>query len=143
MECIMSKEIILDYITDAAGRFYTEAGIEYPSNAREYYRDVLANPLVFAKVIVGKGFLVAMAAPSFLHPGKLQASELAWYVEPEFRGTSTAIKLMKMYEAEALERGCTEIGMVCLESINPETTGKIYEKLGYNKHETHYIKEVK
>lgn len=133
----------LEYITAAAERFYTEAGIEFPDNAKEYYRQVLDNPLVFAKVIIGKGFVVGMAAPSFLHPGKLQAQELAWYVEPEFRGTSVAIKLMKMYELEAIERGCKEIGMVCLESLNPEGTGKIYEKLGYNKHETHYIKEVK
>lgn len=133
----------LEYITAAAERFYAEAGIDFPADAKEYYRTVLDNPLVFAKVIVGKGFIVAMAAPSFLNPTKIQAQELAWYVEPEFRGTSTAIKLMKMYEAEALSRGCKEIGMVCLEALNPESTGRIYEKLGYNKHETHFIKEVK
>lgn len=134
---------MVDYITAAAERFYAEAGIEFPGNAREYYTDVLNNPLVFAKVIEGKGFIVGMIAPSFLHPGKLQAQELAWYVEPEFRGTSTAIKLMKMYEAEAIKRGCKEIGMVCLEALDPVRTGNIYEKLGYNKYETHYIKEVK
>lgn len=133
----------LEYITDAAARFYAEAGIEFPENAKEYYQDLSNNPLVFTKTIIGKGFIVGMIAPSFLHPGRLQCSELAWYVEPEYRGSSAAIRLMMMYEAEALSRGCHEIGMVCLEALNPESTGRIYEKLGYNKHETHFIKEVK
>lgn len=133
----------LEYITDAAKRFYAEAGYEIPENIEEYYLELRNNPLIFTKTIIGKGFIVGFIAPSFLNPGRLQAQELAWYVEPEFRGTSTAIKLMKMYEAEALSRGCKEIGMVCLEALNPESTGRIYEKLGYNKHETHFIKEVK
>lgn len=135
------KEI--EYITDAAERFYSEAGFEFPVNAIDYYRTILANPLIFAKVIVGKGFVVGMIAPSFLNPNRLQCSELAWYVEPEFRGTSTAIKLMKLYEKEGLDRGCNEISMVALERLNPEATGKIYKRLGYNKLEDHYIKEIK
>lgn len=132
----------LEYITDAATRFYDEAGFEKPENMAEYYEELSNNPLIFTKTIIGKGFIVGMIAPSFLHPGKVQCSELAWYVEPECRGTSVSIKLMKMYEAEAKDRGCDKITMVCLEALNPEATGNIYKKLGYNRLETHFIKEV-
>lgn len=128
----------LDYITDAAKRFYDEAGFDIPDNIREYYEELSKNPLIFTKVIKGKGFIVGMVAPSFLHPGRLQCSELAWYVEPEYRGTSVALRLMKMYEQHAKDNGCYYVSMVCLEKLNPEATGKIYEKLGYNRLENHY-----
>lgn len=128
----------LDYITEAAQRFYDEAGFDIPENIREYYEELSHNPLIFTKVIKGKGFIVGMVAPSFLHPGRLQCSELAWYVEPEYRGTSVALRLMKMYEQHAKDEGCYYASMVCLESLNPEATGKIYEKLGYNRLENHY-----
>ena len=132
----------LEYITDAAGRFYNEAGFEKPENMKEYYEELSKNPLIFTKTIIGKGFIVGMIAPSFLHPDRLQCSELAWYVETEYRGTSVALRLMKMYEQHAKDRGCDKITMVCLESLNPLSTGNIYKKLGYNKLETHFIKEV-
>lgn len=128
----------LEYITEAAQRFYDEAGFDIPENIREYYEELSHNPLIFTKVIKGKGFIVGMVAPSFLHPSRLQCSELAWYVEPEYRGTSVALRLMKMYEQHAKDKGCYYVSMVCLESLNPEATGKIYEKLGYNRLENHY-----
>lgn len=128
----------VEYITEASERFYKEGGfdlIEYP---KEYYKSVLDNPVVFAEVIVGKGFIVGMIAPSFLHPGRLQCSELAWYVEPEYRGTTAALRLMRRYEKVARDNKCYYVSMVAIESLNPKATGKIYEKLGYTKLENHY-----
>lgn len=133
----------LDYILEASKRFYKEAGFEYPTNAREYYQSLLDNDFIFAKVIIGKGFIVGCVTPYFLTPHLRVCSELAWYVEPEFRGSKVAIKLIREYEKEALSRGCDKINLVALESLTPDKVGNIYKKLGYNKLENHYIKGTK
>lgn len=132
----------LEYIIDAAERFYAEAGFEYPDNVREYYNQLNDNPLIFTVVERGKGFIVGFIAPSFLEPSKIQCSELAWYVEPEHRGSSVAIKLMKKYENFAKEKGCNYVTMVCLDNLNPDKVGDIYHKLGYNTLEHHFRKEL-
>lgn len=132
----------LDYITQAAERFYKEAGFAFPDNAREYFKQTMENPLVFTKTIIGKGFVVGFIAPAFLEPTKKQCQELAWYVEPMYRGTTVAIKLMKMYEREASLQKCDYVSMVSLEALEPESTGDIYSRLGYTKLENHYRKEL-
>lgn len=132
----------LEYIIDAASRFYKEAGFEYPDNVKEYYETLDKSPSIFTVVDKGKGFIVGIVGQSFLEPQKLSCNELAWYVEPEYRGTSAAIKLMKRYEQEAIDRDCDYVTMVCLDNLDPEKVGKIYTKLGYNTLEHHYIKEL-
>ena len=138
----MTSKEDLDYIVEAAERFYKEAGFVYPDDIRAYYESLNQNPMIFTVVERGKGFIVGFVAPSFLEPTMIQCSELAWYVEPEHRGTSVAIKLMTRYEAYAKDKGCNYITMVCLESLSPESVGKIYHKLGYNTLEHHYRKEI-
>ena len=138
----MTTKEELDYIIEAADRFYTEAGFEYPDNVREYYESLNNNPLIFTVVEIGKGFIVGFIASSFLEPTKMLCSELAWYVEPEYRGTSVAIKLMKRYEKYAIDNKCDFVTMVCLDSLNPEEIGAIYKKMGYNALEHHYRKEL-
>jgi GNAT superfamily N-acetyltransferase len=138
----MATKEELDYIIEAAARFYAEAGIEYPDNVREYYESLNENPLIFTIVDIDKGFIVGVVAPSFLEPSKLACSELAWYVESEYRGTSVGIKLMKRYEQKAIDSKCDTITMVALDSLNPEAVGEIYKKLGYTTLEHHYRKEL-
>ena len=132
----------LDYVIEAAGRFYAEAGFEYPDNAREYFKDLNENPIIFTIAERGKGFVVGFVAPSFLEPSKKLCQELAWYVEPQYRGTSVAIRLMKKYEEYAREQGCDQVTMVCLEQLDPDKVGRIYQKLGYNVSEHHFKKEL-
>lgn len=138
----MATEKELDYIIEAADRFYAEAGFAYPDNVREYYESLNDNPLIFTIVEPGKGFIVGFIAPSFLEPSKMLCSELAWYVEPEYRGTSVGIKLMKRYEQKAIDSNCDTIMMVALDSLSPDSVGAIYEKLGYTTLEHHYRKEL-
>jgi hypothetical protein len=49
---------------------------------------------------------------------------------------------MKKYEQFAKDNKCNYITMVCLESLEPEKVGKIYNRLGYNALEHHYRKEI-
>lgn len=74
----------------------------------------------------------------YRHPLSWQTffSELFWWVEPEHRGHG--LDLPRHAEAWAKTLGATHCIMV---SPN-DRVSRLYEKLGYSKLETHYIKEV-
>lgn len=131
----------IEYLTAAAKRFYKEIGISHFDGMQEYYEYILSLDGAFAKVINGKGFIVGLISPSFLNPNIKLCSELAFYVDKEHRGTSTAAKLLKMYEKHAIDNGCNQISLVSLEKLD-NTAGNIYRKMGYNLLEKHFIKEL-
>lgn len=132
----------MDYIIEASERFYEAAGMPRESGLRAHYERLRGLKDCFVFVEKGKGFIVGFIAPSILEPGKLQAQEIAWWVEPEFRKTGVAIKLIKKYENEAVKRGATYIGMAALSSLNLEGVESILYKMGYNTYEKHYRKEI-
>lgn len=132
----------IEYLTAAAKRFYAEIGISEFKGMQEYYEYILSIDGAFAKIINGKGFIVGLISPSFLNPNIKLCSELAFYVDKEYRGTSTAVKLLKMYEQHAIDNGCNQINLVSLEKLDAETVSNIYGRLGYNLLEKHFIKEL-
>lgn len=138
----MIEDNELNYLVEAAQRFHEEAGIPILENAKEYYRKLHTIDGFFSIVVIGKGFIVGHVAPAFLEPNKKLCTELAWYVEPEYRGKTVSIRLLKNYEKKAIKLGATQISMVALEALSPERLRIVYNNLGYNAAETHYIKEV-
>lgn len=68
------------------------------------------------------------------------ANEIAWYVNKEHRTTSAGFRLFKAYENWALTNGADYVAMAYLEGITD--LSDIYEKKGYLKSETNYIKEL-
>lgn len=138
------KEAELNYIVNAAQRFYSEIGIPplTTEEALSYYKEILKIPGVFVCVTIGKGFIVGHVTPSFLQPSVTLCTEAAWFVEKEYRGTTVGIKLLKDYENEAIRRGATQITMVNIRHLNMDGLDKIYTKLGYNLFEQHYLKEI-
>lgn len=131
-----------EYLKKASRMFYEEIGQDYNDLQDEIYKQLLENPMVVIKVIIGKGFIVGFEAPSFLDPLKKTLSEVAWFVEPKYRGTSTSIKLLKAFEKEGKKRNCDDVIMVCLEKLEPKKIGKIYERMGYNIIEHNYKKDL-
>lgn len=88
-------------------------------------------------VIVGAlGFIVI----EDINDGAKIAGEAFWFVLQEYRGRG--FELLIKYEREAEALGCQRIGMVHLESIQPERLSKLYVKRGYKKTETAYIKNL-
>lgn len=69
------------------------------------------------------------------------ASEIVWWVEPEYRSGTTAVRILKAAEAAAKERGATVVRMAAL-STSPEQAGQIYERLGFVQTEVYYTKRV-
>lgn len=68
------------------------------------------------------------------------STDIAWFVNKEYRKTSAGFRLMKAYEDWAEGKGIKYIGMAYLERVTD--LSKYYEKKGYVKAETHYMKEV-
>lgn len=75
----------------------------------------------------------------FKHPisGERIAGELAWWVDPQVRG-SAGIALMKRAEEWARTSGAIRIQMVAPN----ERVGEFYRRVGYDKVETTYTKEI-
>lgn len=92
--------------------------------------------------IVGKelrGGLGAILCPD-LNNDELIACESFWYVLQNHRGQGA--RLLFAYERWARERGAKRIAMVHLELLQPGILGPLYERLGYRKIETNYLKDL-
>lgn len=68
------------------------------------------------------------------------ATEQFFYVVPQFRGEG--MKLLYKFIARAAERNVARVQMIHLESLHPETLKKVYERMGFRKIETGYMKEL-
>lgn len=83
------------------------------------------------------GMLAAIRIP-FMFGSIYQASEIAWWVEPDKRGNKAGKALMEAFEFWAKKVGCSLITMGCL----TEEVGKIYAKNGYKLYVNTYAKEI-
>jgi RimJ/RimL family protein N-acetyltransferase len=117
------------------------------ANDKEYIEQLLFN------LIIGSGFIllaekdnviigtiIAGIIPNIWNPKVKQCSEIAYWVEPEFRGGTAAYRLLKSYIAE-----CDK--MMELEKIQMYTMSKMvnspdlkYEKFGLSKLEETWVK---
>lgn len=90
-----------------------------------------------AIVLVAEGgMLWGMAAP-FVYGKCKVATELAWWVEPEFRKSGLGKELLDAFEYWALKVGCQAVVMAGLDT----DITKYYEKRGYTPREYLYMKE--
>lgn len=83
------------------------------------------------------GMIAGMVSP-FLFGAQTVATELAWWVNEDKRGTKIGAELLEAFEYWAGAVGCNFISMVSLD----DSLGKYYEKKGYTLSERTYIKEV-
>lgn len=92
-------------------------------------------------VVEGKEGLVGMIclAPA-INPmsGESEALELAWWMEPKYRGTRSSY-----YLVTAAEQWASKKGLTCLKMVAPADSniGGFYERMGYLKVETMYQKQ--
>lgn len=86
------------------------------------------------------GFSAAILSPSIGTPLAVIATELAWWVEPDFRKGRNGIALLKFMEQLAQEKGVKYWTMVAMQSSMPDQVCAMYEKLGYSKSEICYTK---
>jgi len=86
----------------------------------------------------------ALAAVTYqeLFTGDKVATELWWFMLPQHRRGSGAIRMIREYEKWAKTAGCVRANMVHLESLQPERLSKLYQSLGYTPLERGYSKSL-
>lgn len=88
------------------------------------------------------GFLWGFCCAMPWNPAKL-AMDTLLYVEPEYRGSRAAFKLVQAWELWAREQGATSVQLSVASGIHEERTASFYQRMGYNHIGTEYRKELK
>lgn len=91
---------------------------------------------------VVQGFILAISSPFVVNKAYTTASELAWWIEPEYRNGSAGIKLLRFSESLAKKQGASFISMASLQASMPEKVHKLYSSQGYEHAESTYLKAV-
>ena len=102
-----------------------------------------ANKIAILLVDDGKavGMVLGVTSTSIFNYGKV-ATELAWWVDPEYRGKKS-LELMKAYEYWATNVAkCSVVQMSLLENDTTESVDRLYKRKGYSPVERAYIKKV-
>ena len=60
------------------------------------------------------------------------ASDFAWYVLPEYRGSRSALKMLNMFTDWSRKQGASELYMGVTTNIAAERTGKLLQKRGFD-----------
>jgi GNAT superfamily N-acetyltransferase len=105
------------------------------------FQSALSKGLVF--VSEGReltGFVLGLPFPCPLNQSKTMVSELAWWVDPQYRNTSAGMRLFQALEEAAKEYGSTSLTMICLESMEPDMVQGIYERKGYKAAERAFMR---
>ncbi len=87
------------------------------------------------------GMFLCFVTPCFFSDVK-QAVEIAWYVDPEYRGSKMAAKMLKIYEQWAKERDAVCVNLVNLDVLRGVKVAKLYERMGYKMVENTFMKEL-
>jgi RimJ/RimL family protein N-acetyltransferase len=117
-----------------------------PEELEERARAIVAAPDCAVFVADRDGapcaMLIGAIVGTWFAPTTLVASELAWWVEPEARGTPIAVRLVRAYEEWARENGASMAAMSSLDACEGERVGTMLARLGYDRAETFHLKEV-
>lgn len=77
------------------------------------------------------GGIIGHVCPHPFSP-ELKAVDLGFYVTPEYRGTATAVRLLRMYEQWALGKGVPAHRIYLGSSNGHPKTHAFFEKMKYN-----------
>jgi GNAT superfamily N-acetyltransferase len=88
------------------------------------------------------GVLVAIIGPFVFNPAFTVGTEIALYVTPKYRQTKLGLQLIKQAEFIAKQKGVKYFNLVSLVGKTLKDPHSLYERLGYAKTETAYMKEI-
>lgn len=80
--------------------------------------------------------MIGLVLTDHLYSGEPSAYELFWWVEPEARGDG--VRLLRAAELEVRKRGA----MTCYMISPNERVGKLYDRLGYRRIESSYMRRL-
>lgn len=88
------------------------------------------------------GSVGALAAPLLGNVKYLVASELFWWIEPEYRTVGLGAALLMGIEGAARAAGVKFFSMLALNAVDPERAAKIYLERGYKLVEWSFMKDL-
>jgi GNAT superfamily N-acetyltransferase len=88
------------------------------------------------------GSIGGAVIPYFFSTRK-KAGDLGFYVEPEYRGSRAAIKLVNALESWAKEKGIEDLYLGQTTGVDVDKTQDFYERLGYKVVGVNTIKHLK
>jgi len=84
--------------------------------------------------------MIAGIASSPLFAEEAIASELAWWVDEDYRNNRESSKLIYAFEDWAVRVGAYGSSLASIKGFSPEGVIKFYERLGYVEQENNYLK---
>lgn len=85
--------------------------------------------------------MVAGAVTDLYYTDERVAQEIVWYVDIDYRGIRESIELLKAFEAWAKWQKCKYVQVSNLQEVNGDKVEKFYNKFGYSKKESAFLKE--
>lgn len=89
------------------------------------------------------GFILMIVAPIPFVATRTAASEMAFYVSPEYRDVGVGKRLMRQAENVAKQLGVSRISLTHLADAEGEKAGEVYVDEGYSPSEISYTKELR
>ena len=116
---------------------------QFANFSQDKYLDKLLDTIMAGMGIIyieeGKGFIMGMFTPSVWCDKTLTLHELAWYVKPEFRGSTVGYRLLKTfisYGNKMKESGRIKYFVIGKMESSPDIK---YEKVGFKKIDESWI----
>jgi len=96
-------------------------------------RHLIEHVKVFVADVDGTlaGCFVAVLSPVWYAPSHKVATEVAWWVAPEYRKGTTAIRLIQAFEQWAIESGASMVSMSNLQVNDNGAVADILGRMGY------------
>ena len=88
-----------------------------------------------------QGFLIGITSEIPFSEEKV-AMELAWWVEPQARGTRKSVEMVFAFKEWAKRVGCKVAQMSMIENTGTDKIDKLYIKAGLQRAEVNYIGEL-
>ena len=85
------------------------------------------------------GMLGGMVNRGF-YDGALIAQELFWFIDPDHRGGTGALRLIRAFERWAESQAVSAIYLAHYAHLQGEKLAKVYRRIGYTERETHYAR---
>lgn len=87
------------------------------------------------------GFAAAVVNPLYFNASYRVATELFWWVQPEYRA-GTGRRLLEHLEQRAAGLGAHAMQMMALETVRPEAVARTLQRSGYRPVERSFVKEL-
>lgn len=145
---VLDTKGVLDLVEEFKQEALNETKISFDrTTLKRRLDDAILNdvPIIFVAVDKEKviGVIAGVLINSYFDINKKMATEFIWYVNKKYRGNSASVRLLKTFEKYCKENKADTVTMIAPHySENSKEIGFFYERQGYKKLETHYLKEV-